>query len=88
MIAAALEVEVEDYVARHCESDEHSLARLVRNGSAGPRRVTVRWGTVTMMAPRLNDQPVVEGQAAEIYQPDPAAVLRHSPKVRAVLPLL
>ena len=88
MIAAALEVKVEDYVARHCEPDEHSLARLVRNGSAGPRRVTVRSGTVTMMAPRLNNQPVVEGQAAEIYQPDPAAVLRRSPKVRAVLPLL
>ena len=43
MIAAALEVKVEDYVARHCEPDEHSRCAP---GAQGLSRATARHGAL------------------------------------------
>lgn len=89
MIAAALEVEVEDYVARHRESrDERGHALVVRNGSARPRRVTVGAGTLTIQAPRVNDQRSVAGQRQKFTSRILPPYVRRSPKVSAVLPLL
>jgi hypothetical protein len=62
MIMAALDVEVAEYLTRHRESrDAHGHALVVRNGQARPRRLTVGSGTVTIAAPRVNDQRVVHG---------------------------
>ncbi len=42
MIAAALEAEVDDYLARHRgERDDESRALVVRNGKARERKLTV-----------------------------------------------
>lgn len=41
MLAEALEAEVADYIARNQERDEHGRARVVRNGKARPRKVTL-----------------------------------------------
>jgi putative transposase len=65
MIAAALAVEVDDYVSRRAvavddyvgqragERDEHGHALVVRNGAARPRSVTVGAGTIEVCAPRV-----------------------------------
>ena len=63
MIVAALDVEVAEYLTRHRESrDDHGHALVVRNGPARPRRLTVGSGTVTIAAPRVNDQRVVQAR--------------------------
>jgi putative transposase len=59
MIAAALEVEVEQYVASFVEEiDEDGKRLVVRNGRARERRVTVGSGTVRVRTPRVNDKRV------------------------------
>ena len=61
MIAAALEAEVDEYVASFVEEvDEHGRRLVVRNGRARERRVTVGSGTVPIRAPRVNDKRVDE----------------------------
>jgi hypothetical protein len=56
MIAAALKVEADDYVARFAEErDGDGRALVVRNGSARPRPVTTGTGTFELKAPRVND---------------------------------
>jgi transposase-like protein len=89
MIEAALEVEVEQYVAQLREHrDERGRARVVRNGRAQPRTVTVGSGTMEIRAPRVNDKRVVEGErqrfASQILPP----YLRRSKNVSELLPLL
>ena len=62
MIAAALQLEVEEYVARFRGArDGVGHALVVRNGAARPRPVTTGVGPVTIMAPRVNDRRVVDG---------------------------
>ena len=57
MIAAALEAEVDEYVASFVEEVGEDGRRLVvRNGHARERRVTVGSGTVAVRAPRVNDK--------------------------------
>jgi transposase-like protein len=61
MIAAALEAEVEEYVAAFAdERDEDGKRLVVRNGRARERRVTVGSGTVAVRAPRVNDKRIDE----------------------------
>lgn len=61
MIAAALEAEVDDYVASFTdETGEDGKRLVVRNGRARERRVTVGSGTVPIRAPRVNDKRVDE----------------------------
>ena len=63
MIEAALEVEVEQYVSQLREHrDERGHAKVVRNGRAQERAVTVGSGTMKLRAPRVNDKRVVEGE--------------------------
>ena len=74
MLAAALEAEVEGYLERYRqERNRDGRALVVRNGHARERRVTVGSGTLTVRAPRVNDQRVVDGErqkfASEILPP-------------------
>src|SRR5262249_25492093 len=89
MIAAALETEVEDYIARHREerdTDGHAL--VVRNGKARARGLTVGSGTMAIEAPRVNDKRVVDGERQKFTSKILPPSLRRSPNVTEVLPLL
>jgi len=89
MIAAALDVEVEEYIARHRgQKDERGHALVVRNGRGRPRQVTVGSGTVVLQAPRANDKRVVEGQRQKFTSLVLPPYMRRSPKVVEVLPML
>lgn len=57
MIAAALEAEVDEYVAALVgEVDEEGHRLAVRNGRARERGLTVGSGTIRLRAPRVNDR--------------------------------
>jgi putative transposase len=91
MIAAALEVEVEQYVASFTEEVGEDGKRLVvRNGLARERRVTVGSGTVSVRAPRVNDKRVDEetGERRRFSSRILPKYARRSPKVTEVLPIL
>jgi putative transposase len=91
MIAAALEAEVGEYVARFSdELDEDGHRLVVRNGKARERRVTVGSGTMPVRAPRVNDKRVDEetGERARFSSRILPAYARRSPKVTEVLPIL
>jgi hypothetical protein len=66
MLAAALEAEVEDYLAAHAaERDEQGRRLVVRNGHARRREVLTAAGAVAARAPRVNDRrtdPVTGGR--------------------------
>lgn len=90
MIAAALEAEVEEYVASFTEERGEDGKRLVvRNGRAKERRLTVGSGTVGIRAPRVNDKRVdEEGERKKFGSKILPAYARRSPKVTDVLPIL
>lgn len=90
MIAAALEAEVEEYVASFTEERGEDGKRLVvRNGRARERRLTVGSGTVGIRAPRVNDKRVdEEGERKKFASKILPAYARRSPKVTDVLPVL
>jgi transposase-like protein len=91
MIAMALEAEVGDYVATFAgEVGEDGRRRVVRNGRARERRVTVGSGTVRLRAPRVNDRRVDEqtGERQKFSSRILPAYARRSPKVTDVLPIL
>lgn len=57
MLAAALEVEVDSYIAELADQrDEHGHRLVVRNGHHQPRKVTTAAGAVEVRAPRVNDK--------------------------------
>src|SRR5512142_3192285 len=57
MLAAALEAEVEAYIAAHIEQRDEAGRRLVvRNGHARPRQVTTAAGAMEVSAPRVDDR--------------------------------
>jgi transposase-like protein len=91
MLAAALEAEVNAYIAELADQrDEHGWRLVVRNGYHQPRKVTTAAGAVEVKAPRVNDKRV----DAETGEPKrfSSAILppwcRKSPKISEVLPLL
>ena len=91
MIAAALEAEVDEYVAAFAEDvDEDGKRLVVRNGRARERRVTVGSGTLPFRAPRVNDKRVDEqtGERQKFSSRILPAYARRSPKVTDVLPIL
>src|SRR4029450_5017991 len=82
MLAAALEAEVDDYLAAHAaERDEHGRGLVVRNGHARPREGPRR---------RVEDGRVDpgRGQRARFRSVILPPWCRKSPKVAEVLPLL
>jgi len=90
MIAAALEAEVDEYVASFTdEVDEDGRRLVVRNGHARERGLTVGSGTVRLRAPRVNDKRVDEGGERQRFSSRILpAYARRSPKVTDVLPVL
>jgi len=91
MIAAALEAEVDQYVAAFVgEVCEDGKRLVVRNGRARERRVTVGSGTLAIRAPRVNDKRVDEqtGERQKFSSRILPAYARRSPKVTDVLPIL
>jgi hypothetical protein len=56
MLTEALEAEVADYIDRHQVRDANGRARVVRNGKARPRKVTLGSGTIEVSAPRVDDR--------------------------------
>ncbi len=91
MIAAALEAEVDEYVASFCdELDEDGRRLVVRNGKAKERRVTVGSGTLPIRSPRVNDKRVDDetGERRRFSSRILPRYARRSPKVTDVLPVL
>jgi len=85
MLVAALEAEVAEYIDRHrSEHDERGHARVVRNGRARARKVTMGAGTVGVRAPRVHDRREGEKFTSRILPP----YMRRGPKVAEVLPIL
>jgi putative transposase len=91
MLAAALEVEVEAYIAAHAELvDEHGHRLVVRNGHAPARTITTGVGQVEVVRPRVDDRRVdpATGERVQFKSMILPRWCRRSPKVAEVLPLL
>ena len=91
MLAAALQAEVDAYIAAFIDQrDEHGRRLVVRNGSHQPREVLTSAGAVEVTAPRVNDRRVDPdtGQRARFASAILPAWCRKTPKVTEVLPLL
>lgn len=85
MLAAALELEVAEYVARcseQCDADGHRL--VVHNGRAAPRQVVIGGMAVPVQAPRVHDRRPGEKFTSQILPP----YLRRSPRLDQVLSVL
>src|SRR6266516_3319185 len=87
MLAAALEAEVDAYLAAHtAERDEGGRRLVVRNGHARQREVVTVAGAVQVQAPRVDDRRVdpVTGERArfrsQILLTDLAAVVPQEPE--------
>jgi putative transposase len=91
ILAAALEAEVDTYLAAHHELTDERGHRLVRrNGHAQPRQVTTAAGQVEVVRPRVDDRRVdpVTGERVQFQSVILPRWCRRSPKVAEVLPLL
>ncbi|QIY75912.1 IS256 family transposase [Streptomyces sp. RLB1-33] len=91
MLAAALEAEVNAYIAELADQrDEHGRRLVVRNGYHQPRKVTTAAGAVEVKAPRVNDKRVDEasGERKRFSSAILPPWCRKSPKISEVLPLL
>lgn len=89
MIAAALEVEVDEYVRRFTEDrDEGGHAKVVRNGRGKERALTMGAGTVHLKAPRVNDKRIIDGDRQRFTSKILPPYLRRSKNVSEVLPVL
>jgi putative transposase len=91
MLAAALEAEVDGYLAALADQRDEAGRRLVvRNGHARRRQVVTAAGAVEVAAPRVNDKRTdpATGQRCRFRSSILPAWCRRSPKVTEVLPLL
>lgn len=91
MLAAALEAEVDQYIAQLVgERDEQGRRLVVRNAHHRARQVTTAAGAVEVSAPRANGKRVDEGtgELKRFSSKILAPWCRKSPKVTEVLPLL
>ena len=91
MLAAALEAEVNAYIAELADHrDENGRRLVVRNGYHQPRKVTTAAGVVEVRAPRVNDKRVDEatGERERFSSAILPPWCRKSPKISEVLPLL
>jgi putative transposase len=91
MLAAALEAEVDAYIAAHAALvDEHGHRLVRRNGHAPARQLATGVGQVEVVRPRVDDRRVdpETGQRRQFHSVVLPRWCRRSPKVAAVLPLL
>jgi len=85
MLAAALELEVAEYVAHHAHlREEGGLRQVVRNGRAEPRKVVIGGMAVPVQTPRVDDRREGEKFTSQILPP----YLRRSQRLDQALPLL
>jgi putative transposase len=91
MLAAALEAEVDAYLADLVGERDGDGRRLVtRNGHARERRITTVAGSIAVRVPRVDDRRVdaMSGEKAKFASSILPPWCRRSPKVTEVLPLL
>ncbi|MFE5301962.1 IS256 family transposase [Streptomyces sp. NPDC056632] len=91
MLAAALEAEVNQYIAElAAETDEAGRRLVVRNGHHRARTVVTAARPVEVRAPRVNDRRVDEatGERRRFSSKILPSWCRTSPKISEVLPLL
>ena len=91
MLAAALEAEVDAYLATHAaERDGRGRRLVVRNGHAPARTITSGVGQVEVVRPRVDDRRVdaTTGGRMQFHSMLLPRWCRRSPKVAEVLPLL
>src|SRR4030095_13922823 len=91
MLAAALEAEVDDYLAAHAaERDEGGRRLVVPNAQARQRQLTTAAGAIPVRAPRVDDRrtDLVSGGRVRFRSVILPPWCRKSPKVTEVLPLL
>jgi len=91
MLATALELEVDAYIAAVVdERDERGHRLVVRNGHAASRTIATGAGPIEVTAPRVNDKRVDEttGERLRFSSSIIAPWCRKSPKVSEVLPLM
>ena len=91
MLAAALEAEVDAYIAACAAlTDEHGHRLVRRNGHAPARTIAAGVGQVEVVRPRVDDRRVdpATGQRMRFQSMILPRWCRRSPKVAAVLPLL
>jgi transposase-like protein len=91
MLAAALEAEVNSYLAELADARDEAGRRLVvRNGYHRQRDITTAAGPVPVKAPRVNDKRMdeVTGERKRFSSAILPAWARKTPKVAEVLPLL
>jgi transposase-like protein len=91
MLAAALEAEVDAYIAAFTELTDERGHRLVRrNGHAPARQLATGTGQVEVVRPRVDDRRVdpETGQRRRFQSVILPRWVRRSPKVAEVLPLL
>jgi len=85
MIAAALELEVEEYLSkvRHLQGEQgHAVA--VRNGQARERTIQMGAGSIKIRTPRVHDRREGERFSSRILPP----YMRRSPRLEEALPVL
>jgi putative transposase len=91
MLAAALEAEVDAYIAEMAdERDERGQRLVVRNGHHQTRNVGTTAGPVEVRAPRVNDKRTdpTTGERKRFSSAILPLWARKSPKIAEVLPLL
>ncbi|MGW7484212.1 IS256 family transposase [Nonomuraea muscovyensis] len=91
MLAAALQAEVDAYIAQFAdERDANGRRLVVRNGSHAPREVLTAAGAIEVRAPRINDKrtDLVTGERRRFASSILPPWCRKTPKVSEVLPLL
>ncbi|KPI28647.1 transposase mutator type [Actinobacteria bacterium OV320] len=91
MLAAALEAEVDAYIAELAsERDEQGHRLVVRNGHRQPRKVTTASGVIEVKTPRVNDRRLdaATGDRKRFASAILPPWARKSPKISEVLPLL
>ncbi|MEU8710737.1 IS256 family transposase [Streptomyces sp. NPDC048663] len=91
MPAAALEAEVNAYIAKLADQrDENGRRLAVRNGYHQPRKFTTAAGVIEVKAPRVNDKRVDEatGERKRFSSAILPPWCRKSPKISEVPPLL
>ncbi|MGI5292798.1 IS256 family transposase [Nonomuraea polychroma] len=91
MLAAALQAEVDAYIAAFADERDDAGRRLVvRNGSHTPREILTAAGAIEVKAPRVNDKRIDEetGERRRFTSAILPAWCRKTPQISEVLPLL
>ncbi len=85
MLASAIELEVEQYLAEHAAlRDDNGHRLVVRNGWRSPRQIQTGSGPMEVQQPRVHDRRLGESFKSSILPP----YARRSPSLDCLIPLL